>query len=200
MLNYYYKNIFPFLINKNIGNKEIIELRRKALSCAKGEILEIGIGTGLNLDLYPDSVERITAIDNYVRILPKSKVKVDFYNMSADNIAFKENTFETVVSTFCLCSITNLEKSLQEIKRVLKPNGILIFLEHGRADIKSVQLLQEISNPIFNIFAGGCNVNRNHFEILENNRFKVEGNIKRVNIFPKSITGYVYMGVAVNEK
>jgi ubiquinone/menaquinone biosynthesis C-methylase UbiE len=200
MLNYYYKNIFPFLMNKNIGKKEILELRREVLAYAKDEILEIGIGTGINLELYPCSVNNITAIDNYVREIPKSKIKVDFYNMSVENMTFRENTFDTVVSTFCLCSIDNLEKSLQEVKRVLKPNGRLIFLEHGQAQEYNLQLLQNVSNPIFNILACGCNVNRNYINILKNNGFKVQCNTQRADIFPKLIVGHIYIGVAVNEK
>lgn len=197
MLDYYYENIFPVLMNRNIGRKEILELRRKVLSYARGEVLEIGIGTGINLQLYSDSINHITAIDTFVRVLPESRISVDFYKMSVDNMSFEGETFDTVVSTFCFCSIQNLNKSLSEIKRVLKPDGKVIFLEHGKAKNNILSIMQNMVNPLFNLFAGGCNVNRDYLSLMEEKGFVFDNcSIMRSKIIPKSLVGHLYIGIA----
>lgn len=188
-------------MQKNIGRPEIMNYRRQIISNSQGNILEIGIGTGINLSLYPLHISDITAVDCYSRKLPQNKVKVKSYICSVDKMPFKDNSFDTVVTTFCLCSVKDLETTLQEIKRVLKPNGKLLFLEHGKATQKVYQKIQNIVNPLFNIFACGCNVNRNYFKAFEKYGYFINNKeVKSANIFPKFIVGHLYMGVAVNEK
>lgn len=200
MFNYYKEHIFPYLMNKNIGKKEILDLRKEVLSSSYGKVLELGIGTGLNLPLYPDNVSEITAVDLYVRSIGNTEIKVNLYNESIESMSFDDNYFDTVVSTFSLCSVDNLDKAVKEIKRVLKPDGILILLEHGRASGRFHQFMQNIANPFFNIFACGCNVNRDYFEILRKYSFNVNKcEIIKAAIYPRSIAGYIYMGVASNE-
>lgn len=199
MFDYYNKKIFLFFMNKNIGKNEILDYRRKILTRANGEILEIGIGTGINLLLYPDSITHIKAIDTFACELPQSRVKVEFYNMSADNMFFCENAFDTVVSTFSLCSIKNIDKALLEIRRVLKPNGRLLFLEHGKAKSKVIAAMQNIANPLFNIFACGCNINRDYTMLLEGKGFIIDGyGDLQANINPKLLAGHLYFGSACN--
>ncbi|MFT5874453.1 MAG: ubiquinone/menaquinone biosynthesis C-methylase UbiE [Clostridium sp.] len=184
-------------MKKNIGRAEILEYRRHMLENASGSILEIGIGTGLNLNLYPDDITEITAIDPLVRKLPISKISVKLYPDSAEKLHFEDNTFDTVVSTFTLCSIPNIDIALAEIARVLKPNGQFIFLEHGRATSEFIRSIQVLANPFFNLLAYGCNITRNYEEALNNagfilNKYK----IYRASIFPKEIAGYLHEGVA----
>lgn len=187
-------------MNKSIGTAEIMEYRRHMLDYVNGNILEIGIGTGLNLNLYPKDVTEITAIDPFVRELPQAKITVKLYPDIAEKMHFDDNTFDTVVSTFTLCSIQNLHTVLAEISRVLKPNGRFIFLEHGKATTKFISSIQTLANPFFNLFACGCNITRDYKKALINAGFNLERyQVYRASIFPKSIAGYLYEGVAVNE-
>lgn len=188
-------------MNKNIGNPEIMDYRHRLLKNASGNILEIGIGTGLNLNLYPSRITEIMAIDPFVRELPSSPVLVNLYPDVAERMHFEDNSFDTVISTFSFCSVNNLQKCLKEIARVLKPGGKLLFLEHGKADTRFARQLQKACNPFFNILACGCNINRDYKQILSEASFGIEQyNLYKVNIYPKILVGYLYEGVARNDK
>lgn len=163
LLLWYQNNIFPVLMKKSLGSDEIKKERKHILSFAKGEILEIGIGTGSNLPFYPERVTKISAIDYYTRDLNSERIEVELKPYSCEHMLFENNSFDTVISTFCLCSINNPDQALQEIRRVLKPGGKLLFLEHGKAKTKFIQKMQNVVNPLYNILACGCNVNRNHY-------------------------------------
>ncbi|SHH37351.1 Methyltransferase domain-containing protein [Clostridium collagenovorans DSM 3089] len=184
-------------MKKNIGSKAILGIRKGVLSKAHGKILEIGIGTGTNLPLYPSEVKRITAVDSYIRNVPSSLIKVDLINESACKMSFPENTFDTVVSTFALCSIDDLEISLNEIYRVLKPGGQFLFLEHGKSKNKYVSYIQNTFNPLYNIFAYGCNINRSYVNEIEKSGFVIEESVyEKAPIYPRILEGYIYRGVA----
>lgn len=201
MLGLYSNKIFPYLMKKNIGKDEIMECRRHALQTARGRVLEIGIGTGLNLNLYPSNITKITAIDPYIREIPASKLDVQLYPGNAEKMPFEDNSFETVVSTFSFCSVSDLGLTLQEISRVLKPDGKLLFLEHGKAESKYVQQLQNLANPLFNVFAFGCHVNRDYRQFFSHAGFKMESyRSYRAKISPKIIVGYLHEGIAINDK
>lgn len=188
-------------MDKNIGKPEIMDYRRRLLQNASGNILEIGIGTGLNLNQYPNTITEITAVDPFVRELPSSRILVKLYPEVAEQMHFEDSTFDTVLSTFTFCSVSNLPKTLKEIARVLKPDGKLLFLEHGKADTRFAQQLQKAANPFYNIFAYGCNINRDYKQILSEAGFGIEKyNFYKVNIYPKILTGYLYEGVAKNDK
>lgn len=196
-MHWYRDKVFPWLMSKNIGKRSILALRRKVIANANGRILEIGIGGGLNLTLYPKEVCQITTVDNYVRQINHSGIAVDIIHASSDNLPFDNNSFDTVVSTFSLCSMWNLEQVLGEIYRVLEPDGQFIFLEHGKAKNKFAIMLQNICNPLYNTFAYGCNINRQYQKELTACGFKlIEFNYKRAPIYPRILTGYVYYGVA----
>ncbi|MGE5373004.1 MAG: class I SAM-dependent methyltransferase [Solirubrobacterales bacterium] len=200
-MSFYEEKIFPYLMNKIIGNAEIIEHRRQLLSKASGRVLEIGIGTGLNLNLYPAGVAEIAAVDPYPRELPPGRVKVDLYPDNVESMRFEDSTFDTVVSTFTLCSVENLPATIQEIKRVLKPNGKYLFLEHGKAVTRFAQRLQDAANPLYNVFACGCNINRDYRQVITASGFRIEKYaLHSVNIVPAVLTGYLYEGVVRNEK
>lgn len=196
-MNWYRDSIFLYLMNKNIGKADIMERRQKLLKNVKGNTLEVGIGAGVNLPLYPRDISSITAVDPYKRELTNSSIFVPLFSESADNMHFSENTFDSVVSTFSLCSVGNLMGVASEIYRVLKPGGRFIFLEHGKAKNKTYQAFQKIFNPLFNVFACGCNITRNHFEELKITGFKIiKFEICKAPIFPRLLAGYLYEGIA----
>ncbi|MEK6325339.1 MAG: class I SAM-dependent methyltransferase [Acidobacteriota bacterium] len=144
------------------------EQRREALAPLRGHVLEIGFGTGLNLPFYPAQVTRLTALDTE-RMLPKrvekriaeARVPVERIKLDAGGrLAFEDEAFDGVVTTFTLCSIRDVGSALAEIRRVLKPDGRYAFLEHGRSDDPRVAKRQDFFNPIQKLIACGCNMNR----------------------------------------
>jgi len=188
-------------MNKNIGKESILQLRKKVLLKAHGNILEIGIGSGINLSLYPDNVLELTAIDSNVRAVPITRIRVKLISESACKMSFGDNSFDTVVSTFSLCSINNLEAALSEIFRVLKPGGQFLFLEHGKSKGKAVAFIQNVCNPLFNSFAFGCNINRSYMNQIKKSGFIVkEFTYAKAPIYPKILVGYIYYGVAIKPK
>jgi ubiquinone/menaquinone biosynthesis C-methylase UbiE len=184
----YAKYILPSLINIACGLSPFVEQRKKIIPLATGNVLEIGIGTGLNLPLYNHKkVIRLTAIDPSLATWKKCTVDTKklgfnfkFIIASAEQLPFDEYSFDTVVVTYSLCTIPDAKKALIEMRRVLKPEGLLLFCEHGIAPDKRVQRVQDKINPIWREVAGGCNLNRNIPQIIEESGFK---NIKLETIY-----------------
>ena len=183
---------------KNIGSKPILKLRKDILSKANGHILEIGIGSGTNLMLYPKNVKEIVAVDCYVREIPQTELKVNLYPESVCNMHFEDATFDTVISTFSMCSIDYLDDALKEIYRVLKPGGQFLFLEHGKSQKKTCAFLQNAFNGLYNTLAYGCNINRDYTKPLKQYGFELNELVyEEAPIHPRFLTGYVYKGIAV---
>lgn len=193
----YRDRLFPYLMKKNTGKSEIMEHRKHLLKNAKGNILEIGIGAGTNLAAYPKEISGITAVDPYVMKLPESCIAITLLPESAEKMSFADNTFDTVVSTFSLCSISNLDAAFMEIRRVLKPGGRLLFLEHGKATNRPFQVVQKMFNPLFRKFAYGCNITRDYVGEMKQADFHVvECNTYKAAVYPRLLTGYLYEGIA----
>ena len=199
--SWYQAKVFPILMDINLGREEIIKERVSILTHASGDILEIGIGTGKNLSCYPKRVKRITAIDSYVRKIENDSIEVDLRPYECENMEFEDNSFDVVVSTFCLCSVTDVNKTLQEVRRVLRNNGRLLLLEHGKAHNRFLQYVQKATNPFFNCLACGCNVNRDYFQQMREMGFVMqEESIRRCKIQPSLIAGHLYRAVAIVKK
>jgi ubiquinone/menaquinone biosynthesis C-methylase UbiE len=163
----YSRFVFPRLMELVLSQKKPMEYRRQALEAARGDVLEIGFGTGLNLACYPSTVERLTLIDP-ATLLPKRVQKriaaapmpVEMAHLTAERMPFDAERFDTVVSTWTLCTIPNVAQALGEIRRVLKVGGSLLFLEHGRSDDERVARRQDRWNRLQQIIGCGCNLNR----------------------------------------
>lgn len=148
-------------MNRPIGDCETGKLRARFLAQACGDVLEIGFGSGLNLSHYPAAIRSLIAIDPTRVAAPvvPGIPQVQFKVMSAEALQFRAASFDTVVSTFTLCSIADLPQTLSEVRRVLKPGGKLLFLEHGKSWIKPLAWLQNLLNPFYVVLACGCHVN-----------------------------------------
>lgn len=177
----YNKYILPTVVDCTCKQKPNMRQREKVIPLAAGKVLEIGIGSGLNLPLYSNkNVNHLLAIDPSKEMWKKNSVDTkdlqfdfEFLEAFAENIPVENNCFDTVVVTYTLCTIPNTNKAFEEIRRVLKSNGKLIFCEHGKAPDKAVQKWQNRIKPIWKRLGGGCNLNRDIPLIIERNGFKM---------------------------
>jgi SAM-dependent methyltransferase len=159
----YTRWIFPHLCDLVMSHSSIDRLRRDLLAEVSGSVLEIGLGTGLNLPHYPAGVSRLWAVDPGAgmtrlarRRMDRSGKEVDLHHQSAESLPFPDEWFDNVVSTWTMCSIPDASRALSEIHRVLRPGGRLLFLEHGLSDDLSVQRWQRRLNPIQSRVGDGC--------------------------------------------
>src|SRR3989338_8609004 len=162
-----------------IERKLFQRLRKKTIPLLSGNVLEIGVGTGKNLQYYSNKA-KVTAIDISTNMMERAQEKaekldvdVTFKQMDAQHLDFKDNSFDVVVTTFVLCSIPDPVQAAREIKRVLKPTGRAVLIEHVRDRNLLIKIWQHLHNPIMRRLTG-ANVNRNTRENLENAGLIVE--------------------------
>lgn len=197
MKSFYITKVFFPWMNQALKSSRIGGLRQQLLSQVNGVTLEIGFGTGLNLPYYPKNISNLIAIDTYhgeVQIIG-GEPSFEFQIMDAQKLTFSDVSFDTVVSTFTLCSVKNLSDVVSEIHRVLKPNGKFLFLEHGKSWRKGFSVLQDIANPFFLLFAAGCNVNREIEKELRSGGFSL-GKVEHIRFRSHFISGFYYFGIA----
>ena len=200
----YSHKIFPRLLDFALGNPAAQKLRQQTLLPASGSVLEIGFGTGLNLPFYPPEIKQLTALDSedfmpelVAARITKSGLQVDRVQLdAAGTLPFAENSFDTVVSTWTMCSIANIDGALLEMKRILKPSGKLLFCEHGRSDDASTAKWQDRLNPIQNIIGCGCHINRQISNLLTQAGFVIEELDRFVMKDSPRIMGEMYRGHA----
>ena len=179
-MNLYNKYILPSLIISGCNKKPQMKQREKIIPNAKGKVLEVGIGSGLNLSFYdPDKVTELVGIDPSLELWEKRQPIKDlgfhyeFIKGVAEDMPFGKDSFDTIVITYTLCSIPDFQSALESLRKVLKPNGKFLFCEHGKAPDKSVLLTQNAINPIWKLIGGGCNINRDIPSIINGNGFKI---------------------------
>ena len=199
----YAKHILPRLLDLAMRNKETARLRAAWIPQARGVVLEIGIGSGLNLPFYSSEVHRIYGVDPSVELQRMARQrattgrgKVEFLTQSAEEpLPLASATIDTVVVTWTVCSIPNAAKALQEMKRVLKGSGRLIFVEHGRAPDPAVAAWQDRLTPVWKRITGGCHLNRRIDELVMEAGFQIS-DLKTCYVAgPRPMT-YTYQGVA----
>lgn len=164
----YNKYILPRLINSTCSVSTVSKQRAKVIPAATGDVLEIGIGSGLNLPFYKtDQVNAIWGLEPQANILAmaqeegkKHSFPIHFIQASAEEIPLDDRRFDTVVITYTLCSIPQALRALQEMKRVLKSGGQVLFCEHGAAPDPKVLKWQNRINPLWKRLGGGCHLNR----------------------------------------
>lgn len=200
----YEKYILPILINTTCNSRPIDYQRKKVIPEAYGVVLEIGIGPGSNLKHYNSSkIKKIYGIDPSIELneiarkrANKHDLDIEFLIESASKLSVEDNSIDTVVSTYALCSIPEPDKTLQEIKRVLKKDGIFIFSEHGLSSDKFVSFIQNSTDFFYPKISGGCHTNRNIEKLLKNAGFNF---INLDNIYlpgTQKFLGYNYWGKA----
>jgi ubiquinone/menaquinone biosynthesis C-methylase UbiE len=203
-IGFYSRYIFPHLLEWALGNPQLGKYRRRALETARGKVLEVGFGTGLNLPYYPQSVSEIMAIDSEnlladktARRIKEAAVPVHFVQLDASGrLPFADATFDSIITTWTLCSIEEVAAALAEMRRLLKPEGQYIFLEHGRSEDAKTARWQDRFNPIEKAIGAGCNINRPIDRLIKTAGFEIE-TLKRF-VMPKTprILGEMYSGTA----
>jgi len=178
----YSKYLLPHLTHLTCRTKPLMKQREKVIPLARGRVLEIGLGSGLNLQYYnPEIVEKCWGLEpdramlrlaeKAVRLVP---FDVELLETPADDIPLEDGSVDTVVVTYALCTIPETEPALREMARVLDPGGQLIFCEHGAAPDAGVRRWQDVLNPAWKFFAGGCHLNRLIPELIEQGGFRIE--------------------------
>lgn len=180
-MGFYSNYIFPRFMNGLMGQEEFSKHRVKVLADVEGDVLEIGFGSGLNLPHYPDHVRKLIAIDVNSGMLPlaqkkidASPIEVDNKYLSAEHLPLEDQSVDTVVCTWTLCSIPDVAGALGEFRRVLRPGGKFLFIEHGLASDPKVAKWQNRLNSVWGIIGDGCNLNRDMPRLIEAGGLKIE--------------------------
>ena len=176
----YDKYLLPRLVHLTCGQNPTMRQREKVVPLARGKVLEIGIGSGLNIPFYDaQKVDHLWGLDPSVEMWSIAQKKAaehhidaEFLQSCAESIPLDNNSADTVVMTYTMCTIPEVHLALDEIRRILKPGGKLIFCEHGKAPDRNIERWQNRVNPIWKMFAGGCNLNRPIPDLLEQSGFK----------------------------
>lgn len=204
MMGFYEQRIFPRVMDYALSGHPIRETRKSVLEHAHGRVVEIGFGTGLNLPHYPEHISNIATIEINPgmhrlaeRRAHKTGIRVEQVLVDNDQWPLEDESVDTLVSTFTLCSIAQLDQVLAEIKRVLKPGGRMVFAEHGLSHEPHIQKWQHRLNPVQNVVGCGCHLNRNIGEILQGADFSdLSLDTFYMKTMPK-LMGYMYQGVAI---
>ncbi len=180
-MGFYEDRILPHLVHLAMRRDTFSAYRRRLVPSARGRVLEIGIGSGLNLPLYTHAATHVIGLDRSPRLLsmarqvhPETGVPIELIEGSAESLPMEDESVDTVVTTWTLCTIPDVVAALGEMRRVLKPSGELLFVEHGRSPDARVRRWQDRLTPVWRRLGGGCHLNRPIRELLEGSGFRLE--------------------------
>jgi ubiquinone/menaquinone biosynthesis C-methylase UbiE len=172
--------ILPHLVNLAMRNQRLLPYRERVISAAQGRVLEVGIGSGLNLPFYPPQVTQLIGLEPAPRLLAMAhdasnrvSLPVTFIEGSAEAIPLDSKSIDTAVTTWTLCTIPAAVRALGEMRRVLKPGGQLLFVEHGLAPDAGVRRWQDWLTPAWKRIGGGCHLNRPIRSLIEQAGFRI---------------------------
>lgn len=204
-MGFYENKILPFVIDKACSMAPIMALREKIVPLASGVVLEVGMGSGINLALYQaDNIDFIWGLEPSEGMRKKARanlkntnLKVKWLNLNGEDISLNDNSVDTVLLTYTLCTIPDWQQALQQMRRVLKPGGKLLFCEHGLAPDRNIQNWQNRITPVWKKLAGGCHLNRRIPELITSCGFKIDSLEQCYVDDAPRIAGYMYYGTAV---
>lgn len=206
-MSLYDKYVLPKFLNCACGSNPVSRQRQKVVPLVEGKVLEVGIGSGLNLPFYDkskidelwglDPSEELSAMAR--KVADRENIVVNFISSGAEEIPLPDSYFDSVLITYTMCTIPEVARANKEIKRVLKRGGKLIFCEHGEAPDENIRKWQKRTNPFWGKLAGGCNINRKIPSLIQNAGFEI---VELEEMYlPKTpkIAGYNYWGYAVEK-
>jgi ubiquinone/menaquinone biosynthesis C-methylase UbiE len=180
-MGFYTDRILPHLIRSTMRDERFAPYRERAVSHARGRVLEIGIGSGENLSRYGTAVASVIGLEPSARLAAMAKVAArgssvpaEILETSAESIPLDARSIDTVVMTWTLCSVRDPASALREMHRVLKPGGHLLFAEHGLAPDRGVQMVQRWLTPLWKRVAGGCHLDRDMGKLIASGGFEIE--------------------------
>ncbi len=200
-MGFYNDIILPRLCDLAMRNKHLRSYRERVIGAAEGRVIEIGIGSGRNLPFYRPPVTEIIALEPASKLVamarhaPHPDMPVNFIEGSAEAIPLDDRSVDTVVTTWTLCSIPHAANALAEMRRVLRPSGKLLFVEHGLAPDLSVRRWQDRLTPAWRCISGGCHLNRPIRTMIESAGFQIDRVETGYMSGPKPMT-FMYEGSA----
>lgn len=201
-LNFYERWILPPLLDFVMQQRQLEKYRRRVVASARGRVLEIGVGSGLNLPLYGDQVERVIGIDPSPRLLAMARrraaaagIRAELLEGTATALPLVDRSIDTIVMTWTLCSIPDPLRALDEMRRVLKPDGRLLFIEHGLCPDVGVKCWQHRLTRIWHHVSGGCHLDRKIDDLLRSAGFELTEIRNEYADGPRVFT-YMYEGCA----
>ena len=197
-MRFYDRHILPRLTHLAMSQELLRPYRQRAVSHTSGRVLEIGIGSGLNLTLYPNAVTHVVGIDPSAELLGfvgatyrGDTSAMELITASAEDLPPEDRSFDCVVASWTLCSVTDPRQALSEIRRVLKPGGIFSFVEHGLAPDAAVQKWQRRLTPVWCRCAGNCHLDRAPAALVQESGLRVERTRNRICPGPKAFRLHV---------
>ena len=206
-MSLYDKYVLPKFLNCACGSNPVSRQRQKVVPLVEGKVLEVGVGSGLNLPFYDKSkIDELWGLDPSEelsdmarKVADRENIVVNFISSGAEEIPLPDSYFDSVLITYTMCTIPEVARANREIKRVLKRGGKLIFCEHGEAPDENIRKWQKRINPFWGKLAGGCNINRKIPSLIQNAGFEI---VELEEMYlPKTpkIAGYNYWGYAVEK-
>ena len=201
-MNFYQRRVVPHLVHLAMRQEALLPFRRRVIAAAEGRVLEVGIGSGLNLPLYGPAASCVIGLEPSAVLLRMAGeraagagVPVELLEASAEAVPLDDASIDTVVTTWTLCTIADAQRALRELRRVLKPGGALLFVEHGRAPELAVARWQDRLDPLWRRLAGGCHLNRKIDELIGGSGFRVDALTHARLAGPRTHT-FLYQGRA----
>lgn len=202
MTSIYRRHVLPHLIDLAMKHRLATERRARLVPQASGAVVEVGVGSGLNFPFYSSSVTALYGVDPSAELLDMArrgssaaKIAVELMCESAERLPFASASMDTVVTTWTLCSIADPMRALREMRRILKPAGKLLFVEHGQAPDAGVRRWQDFLDPAWTRVAGGCHLNRPMAELIRSAGFSIDA--LETGYSPAlRVVGYMYEGRA----
>lgn len=179
-MSFYDDHVLPHVINLAMRNRYLLPYRQRAIAAAEGRVLEIGIGSGLNLPFYGTQVREVLGLEPAPRLLgmaqhaaSRTHIPTTLLQGSAESIPLEDSSVDTVVTTWTLCTIPEVLAALREMRRVLKPRGQFLFVEHGQSPEPSIRKWQDRLTPAWKYIGGGCHLNRPIRDLIEHAGFAI---------------------------
>ena len=203
-MSFYNKYILPKVLNCTCASKPINYQRDKIVPLAEGVVLDVGIGSGLNIPFYNKTkIKQLYGLDPSKELLDiaksvakEKKLEIEFLECGAESIPLPDKSIDNVLITYTMCTIPDVAISNSEIMRILKDDGKLLFCEHGLAPDKNIAKWQKRINPLWSKIAGGCNLNRDIPNLISSSGFKILNMEEMYLPGTPKFAGYNYWGVA----